>query len=95
MFNTTKNNNNNSTFKDAIITDDILVITCPIPRRLSLDKNWHAKEGGKEKTGRAALNLPSLTFPWSLVSPHTCHSCIMLTSWQNYAKNEPPEEEAE
>lgn len=95
MFNTTKNNNNNSTFKDAIITDDILVITCPIPRRLSLNENWHAKEGGKEKTGRAALNLPSLTFPWSFVRPHTCHSCIMLTSWQNYAKNKPPEEEAE
>ena len=70
MFNTTNNNNNNQTFKVAIITDDILVITCPIPRCLSLDKNWHTKEGGKEKTGRMALNLPSLTFPWSLARPH-------------------------
>ena len=70
MFNTTDNNNNNQTVKVAIITDDILVITCPILRHLSLNKNWHAKEGGKEKTGRTALNLPSLTFPWSLACPH-------------------------
>ena len=38
---------------------------CPVPRRLSLslDENLRAKEGGKEKTGETALNLPFSTLP--------------------------------
>ena len=43
---------------------------CLVPRRLSLDENWLAKEGEKEKTGKTALKLLSLPFPWSLARRH-------------------------
>ena len=39
-----------------------LIENCRVPRRLSPDENWRAKEGGKEKRGETALNLPSLPF---------------------------------
>ena len=35
--------------------------SCLVPRRLSLDENERAKEGGKE---------PSVPFPWSLAVHH-------------------------
>ena len=39
---------------------------CLVPRRLSLDENVRAKEGGKETTGETSFRLPSVPFPWSL-----------------------------
>ena len=39
-----------------------LIENCHVPRRLSPDENWRAKEGGKEKRGETALNLSSLPF---------------------------------
>ena len=39
---------------------------CLVPRRLSFDENWRAKEGGKGTTGEAALNLSSVPFPCPL-----------------------------
>ena len=62
---------------------------CLVPRRLSLDENWLAKEGEKEKTGKTALKLPSLPFPWSLARRRQS-----LASFRNHAKNVASEEEA-
>ena len=41
---------------------------CLVSRRLSIDVNLFAKEGGKEKTGEAMLRLSSFSFlfPWCL-----------------------------
>ena len=50
-----------------------LIENCHVPRRLSPDENWRAKEGGKEKRGEMALNLPSLPFQWSLA---LCHQSL-------------------
>lgn len=33
---------------------------------LSLDKNLHAKEDGKEEKGEMALRVSSSSFPWSI-----------------------------
>ena len=37
-----------------------------VPRRLSLDENVRAKEGGKETTDETLLRLPFVPCPWSL-----------------------------
>ena len=51
-----------------------MCLPCLVPRRLSLDVNLHAKEGGKEKTGETALrSLASISFPWSL---SLCHQSL-------------------
>ena len=64
---------------------------CLVPRRLSLDENVRAKEGGKETTGETALHLPSVPFPWSLAVHHQSLAfCARLYD----EKNEAPEEEA-
>ena len=44
--------------------------SCLVPRRLSLDENVRAKEGGKETTGETSFRRPSLPFPWSLAVHH-------------------------
>ena len=41
-----------------------------VPRRLSIDVNLRAKEGGKEKTGETLPPLLSRPFPWSLALLH-------------------------
>ena len=63
-----------------------------VPRRLSIEENVRAKEGGKETTGETALRLPSVPFPWSLV---VHHQSLMFRVRLYGAKNEAPEEEAE
>ena len=46
-----------------------LVSVCLVPRRLFLDENVRAKEGGKETTGETtAFRLPSVPFPSSLAA---------------------------
>ena len=47
-----------------------MVDTCLVPRRLSLDQNVRAKEGGKETTGETSFRRPSVPFPWSLAVHH-------------------------
>ena len=65
-----------------------------VPRRLSLDENLHAKEGGKEKTA-SPLNFASLLYPSrGPLRFFTSHSRFALASMRNHAKNEAPEEEA-
>ena len=65
--------------------------TCLVPRRLSLDENVRAKEGGKETTGETALRLPSIPFPWSLA---VHHQSLAFRARLYDKKNEAPEEEA-
>ena len=55
-----------------------------VPRRLSLDENVRAKEGGKETT--------SVPLPWSLT---VHHQSLAFRARLYDAKNEAPEEEAE
>ena len=62
-------------------------LSCLVPRRLSLDENVRAKEGGKETTGESSLRLPSVPFSWSLAVHHQ--------SLLYFAINEAPEEEAD
>ena len=53
-----------------------MCLPCLVTRRLSLDVNLRAKEGGKEKTGETALHcLASISFPWSVA---LCHSRFSL-----------------
>ena len=63
-----------------------------VPRRLSLEENVRAKEGGKETAGETALRLPSVPFPWSLA---VHHQSLTFRLRLYGAKNEAPEEEAE
>ena len=56
------------------------IFCCLVPRRLSLDENVRAKEGGKET---------SAPFPWFLAVHYQS-----LASTINRPKNEAPEEEA-
>ena len=65
--------------------------SCLVPRRLSLDENVRAKEGGKETTGETALRLPSVPFPWSLA---VHHQSLAFRARLYDEKNEAPEEEA-
>ena len=68
-----------------------MVDTCLAPRRLSLDENVRAKEGGKETTGETSFRRPSLPFPWSLA----VHNKSLVFCARLYdAKNEAPEEKA-
>ena len=55
---------------------------CLVSRRLSLDENVRAKEGGK---------VPSVPFPWSL---EVHHQSVAFRTRLYDAKNEAPEEEA-
>ena len=64
---------------------------CLVPRRLSLDENVRAKEGGKETTGETALRPPSVPFPWSLA---VHHQSFAFRARLYDEKNEAPEEEA-
>ena len=57
---------------------------CLVPRRLSLDENVRAKEGGKETT--------SIPFPWSLA---VHRQSLAFRACLYDEKNEAPEEEAE
>ena len=50
--------------------NDIQSNPCHVPRRLSLDENVRAKEGGKETTGETSLRLRCVPFPWSLAVHH-------------------------
>ena len=64
---------------------------CLVPRRLSLDENVRAKEGGKETTGetRFACRL----YP-SHVPPAVHHQWLAFRARLYDEKNEAPEEEA-
>ena len=53
---------------------------CLIPRRLSLDENVRAKEGGKETTGETSLRLPSVYFSHGPLRFITSHSRFALAS---------------
>ena len=65
---------------DLTIPNVIPNSTCLVPKRLSLDENVRAKEGGKETTGETALRLPSVPFPWSLaVHPQSLASTLHST----------------
>ena len=64
---------------------------CLVPRRLSLDENVRAKEGGKETTGETSLRLPSIPFPWSLA---VHRQSLAFRACLYDEKNEAPEEEA-
>ena len=55
---------------------------CLVPRRLSLDENVPAKEGGKERY---------VPFPWSLA---VHHRSVAFRARLYHAKNEAPKEEA-
>ena len=68
-----------------------MVDTCLAPRRLSLDENVRAKEGGKETTGETSFRRPSLPFPWSLA---VHHQSLVFRARLYDAKNEAPEEKA-
>ena len=68
-----------------------MVDTCLVPRRLSLDENVRAKEGGKETTGETSFRRPSVHFPWSLA---VHHQSLAFRARLYDAKNEAPEEEA-
>ena len=63
---------------------DDIETTCLVPRRLSLDENVRAKEGGKETT-------PSVPFPWSLA---VHHQSLAFRARLYDEKNEVSEEEA-
>ena len=56
---------------------------CLVPRRLSLDENVRAKEGGKE--------TPSVPFPWYLA---VHHQPLAFRVRLYHAQNEAPKEEA-
>ena len=62
-----------------------------VPRRLSIDVNLRAKEGGKEKTGETLPPLLSRPFPWSLA---LCHQSLVfrarLCSRQKCGKRSAP-----
>ena len=58
----------------------IKAYNCLVPRRLSLDENVRAKEGGKETP-----------FPWSLA---VHHQSLAFRARLYHSKNEAPEEEA-
>ena len=68
----------------------MLLVTSAIPRPLSL-KDLHAKEGGKEKTGKRCFAFSQPMVPCTLSSvtrvSFAFHACL-------HAKNEAPEEEA-
>ena len=57
-----------------------LVVVCLVPRRLSLDENMRAKEGGKE----------TIPFPWS---PAVHHQSLAFRARLYDEENEAPEEE--
>ena len=57
---------------------------------LSLDKNLHAKEDGKEKKGEMALRVSSSSFPWSTALRYQS----LAFRARLYAKYEAPEEKA-
>ena len=58
----------------------VCLLSCLIPRRLSLDENVHTKEGGKDTTGETALRLPSIPFPWSLAVHHLLFASTLRKS---------------
>ena len=66
-------------------------MNCLVPRRLSLDENVRAKEGGKETTGETALRLPSVPFPWSLA---VYHQSLAFRARLYDEKKEAPQEKA-
>ena len=66
-------------------------MNCLVPRRLRLDENVRAKEGGKETTGETALRLPSVPFPWFLA---VYDQSLAFRGRLYDEKNEAPEEEA-
>ena len=60
------------------------------PTPLSHSKNWCAKEGGKEETGKRSLLLSYLSFPWYIALHHQSSAfCACLDT-----KYKAPEEEA-
>ena len=69
----------------------LLAFICLVPRRLSLDENVRAKEGGKETTGETSLRPPSVPFPWSLA---VHHQSLAFRAPLYLEKNEAPEKEA-
>ena len=72
----------------ALVTLDS---ACLVPRRLSIDENVRAKEGGKETTGETVLRVPSVPFPWSLA---VHHQSLAFRARLYDEKNQAPEEEA-
>ena len=63
----------------ASCRNELRLNNCLVPRRLSLDENVRAKEGGKETP-----------FPWSLA---VCHS-LAFRARLYHSKTEEPEEKA-
>ena len=61
---------------------------CPVPRRLSLslDKNLRAKEGGKEKTGKTALNLAFFAFPMDPCASSPVARVLRWPLWKTMRK---------